>query len=95
MSSEMSERAEREDDVWKFSNNNGVLVGADGMLYAYHKTKSYVYIDEVNGIGDDETPQSFDNVYQQCVNAHLDFFEVVLDFVSFFYIEDGNDYMLN
>ncbi len=91
----MSDRAEREDDVWKFSNNNGVLVGADGILYVYQKTKSYVYIDEVNGLGDEETPQSFDKVYRECVNAHLDFFKVVLDFVSFFYIEDGDDYILN
>jgi membrane associated rhomboid family serine protease len=47
MSSEMSERAEREDDVWKFSNNNGVLVGADGMLYAYH-SHLIMYISNVS-----------------------------------------------
>ena len=30
--------SEREDDVWKFNNADGILVGSDGILYAYFKT---------------------------------------------------------
>ena len=96
MSSEVDNRSEREDDVWKFNNADGILVGSDGILYAYFKTISYVYIDEVNGVGlNDSAVKTIQEAESAGHELYINLDSISLDYVAFLYIEDDNDYLLN
>jgi hypothetical protein len=96
MSSEVDNRSEREDDVWKFKSADGILVGSDGILYAYFKTISYVYIDEVNGVGlNDSAVKTIQDAKSAGHELYINLDSISLDYVAFLYIENDNDYLLN
>tara|TARA_R110001599_G_scaffold205358_1_gene402595 strand:- start:1308 stop:1601 length:294 start_codon:yes stop_codon:yes gene_type:complete len=97
MNREVSSRAEREDDVWKFNESIGTLIGSDGILYAYFKTVSYVYIDEVNGIGlNDEAVSTIEKAKQGGHDFYIDIFTISMDYIAFLFVEDDNDnYLMN
>ena len=92
----LNEEERRYEDVWKLPSSEGLIVSGDGKIYAYLKTATYVNIAEINAVGlNDEAQDTIRKVRDAGHNFYIDPASISLDFVTWYFIEDTDNFFMN